>query len=151
MSISLEKAKKRFESKLQRRSKAKCPLCERTSIVYKRVVDKTMATTLQLWAKEHGDSFIHVRRFLERKGLDSQARGGSFTKLRHWGLIESKGRQTGYWRITKKGFEYLSGRRRIHKVALVANQDGKVIGYLAEEGKVTIHDALNTKFNKGKL
>jgi hypothetical protein len=110
-----------------------------------------MATTLQLWAKEYGDSFVHVRKFLERRGLDSQARGGSFTKLRHWGLIESKGRQTGYWRITEKGFRYLNGKKKIHKTALVANQDGKVIGYLVEDGKVTIHDALNTKFDRNKI
>jgi len=151
MPITLEKAKKRFEDKLRSKGKTKCPVCGRTSIIYQRVVDRTMATTLQLWAKERGDAYVHVRSFLESKGLESQARGGSFTKLRHWGLIESKGRQSGYWRITEKGFAYLAGRKKIHKVALVANQDGRVIGYLAEEGKVSIHDALNTKFDKGKL
>lgn len=151
MPVTLEKSKKRFDGKLTSKGKAKCPVCGRTSIIYQRTVDRTMATTLQLWAKERGDSYIHVRSFLESKGLESQARGGSFTKLRHWGLIESKARQSGYWRITKKGFEYLSGRRKIYKVALVANQDGRVIGYLAEEGKVSIHYALNTRFDKGKL
>lgn len=150
MPKTLSEAKDRFDKKLKRDFRAKCPLCNRVSIIYKRVIDKTMATTLMLWAKEHGNSYIHVRKFLEGHGLESQARGGSFTKLRHWRLIESKGKHSGYWRITERGFAYLKGKK-LYKVALVANNDGDLIGFLAEEGKASISDALNTSFKREKI
>jgi len=57
--------------------------------------------------------------------------GGSFAKLRHWGLIESKDNK---WRITPKGKKFVSKGLKVYKnVVLMAGEhvgfDGNKIGY----------------------
>jgi hypothetical protein len=56
-------------------------------------------------------------RISDRDGGDMHAPGGEYAKLRHWELIERKGREhgdggggCGYWRITERGWLFLEGR-----------------------------------------
>lgn len=105
-----------------------CPTCEGRVKVYWRHVNASMARDLIIAFRKARRDWFHQPTVLPT------ARGGDFTKMRYWDLIEPMpgeradgSTRTGWWRITDEGEEWLRGRTTIsHKFARVLI--GQVLG-----------------------
>ncbi len=139
-----------FDKKLHRKGEQKCPCCKIVVKLTPRKIDSTMVRTLILMATQ-GDDWIHVRRFCEANGFKSLSRGGSYSKLAHWGMMESKKFGSGIWRVTSKGHAFATGRRKTWAQALIKNRDKEFIGFIREAGRVTVGEALGAKFDLAEV
>jgi len=78
---------------------------------------------------------------------------GDFTKLRYWDLIEtrandnSKTKDSGFWRITEKGRDYVEDRIQVPKICMVFNRRAR--GFSTD--LVGIRDALGKDFDYPEL
>lgn len=124
---------------------APCPLCQQHSKMYRRKINSGMARSLIHMYRSAGTSWIHVRLI----GAKSREEG----KLAYWGLVEEQkgaglhGGRAGYWRVTRKGEDFLNGHLKVPKYAKVYN--GQVYGFEGDD--VSIKDALGTKFDYEEL
>jgi len=91
-----------------------CPCCKHRHKVYKRTIDFSTALTLAYMYKAGGLVAVHVSKVQRKYGNINS--GGYFAQLRFWGLIEESknhdikgGRQSGYWRVTEKGEQFVKG------------------------------------------
>jgi len=115
---------------LERRLKegAQCPCCGQAAGLYQWTLKPKQAAGLLLLAwfskenPEHGQRFVHVTRFFAALGLPpriSTLLPTDFPKLRHWGLLEEGDR--GFYRLTKKGFDFVSGKVSVPSTILTYN------------------------------
>ncbi len=143
-----------FEAATQKQG-THCPCCDRFIKVYRRALSSSMAQWLIYMYKRSALAKIPLWLHVEKDfhGISTPSRG-DYAKLRYWGLIEampevggSRGRTNGYWRITKKGEEFVEGRitvpARIHLL------DNRVVGWSPKT--VTIQDVLGKKFDYNEL
>lgn len=79
---------------------------------------------------------------------------GIFSKLRYWGLIESRGDESedgnkwnGWWRITELGTEFVLGNAKVMKTADTYNQ--QCFGLRGP--MVDIHWCLRNQFNYNEM
>jgi hypothetical protein len=124
----------------------RCPCCDQWSQVYDRRINSGMARTLIRFYQAHGTEWGHLR-------SSDDSREGS--KLRYWGLIENEaalrpdGGRSGWWRITPAGQDFVRGRLRVAKKAIVYGNE--VLRMDDTTGTVDIHDSLGTEFNYSEL
>jgi hypothetical protein len=111
-----------------------CPVCTGKVKTYKRNLPAAdlpaLAYLLYLTVKEEkrrqkagepsGLIWIHI------KDLQGKSGGGDFAKFRHWDLIVAKPNEddpskkdSGYWRITHEGAEFVRNRTKISKRILI--------------------------------
>jgi len=146
--------KQEFREELNENHKAMCPCCATRRVVYRRQLHSMMAHDL-LWMYRHlyrypADTFVrHSKHKVDPKGKKEGLRASDFAYLERWGLIESAGTDherypsQGYWRLTKKGVEFVLGRITVPKVLWDYYQ--KII---KKEGpEVTIWQCLGEKFD----
>lgn len=95
-----------------------CPCCGRTCKIYRRVINRTQARWLlalvAAW-RERGGAWISVH-----DDALKGTRGGDYSKLRHWGLIEPSERVVGQspaWRPTERGALFADGELEVPRYA----------------------------------
>ena len=133
-----------------------CPVCDQSVKLYKRNLNRGMASLLlEIFkaARAQDAEYLHVsRHFLE---LKDNAVGREYSKLRFWGLLEEEpgerqnGNGTGRWRVTPKGEAFIKGRVSVPRCALVFNN--QLIGYDDEGDRITIRGALENHFDYDEL
>lgn len=103
--------KERFEAHRKGGYCVKCPLSGTVhNMPYRRSISKGMARALKLLYR------IQVERINDGTAPNQFA---DFTKLRYWKLIRQD--ETGHWRITPKGIDFVRGVVRVEKHAIVVN------------------------------
>jgi hypothetical protein len=126
-----------------------CPACEQYAKVYRRQIYAGMVRALILMYRE-GD---FARRLYVHVPSIDPARGGDVAKLEHWGLIEEErtvrtdGGRAGYWRVTRRGEDWINRRTTVPKYARVYN--GRLLSLTGRA--VTIDDALSGVFSLSDL
>lgn len=149
---TIAELKARFDKKVRANGKQVCPVCShKAEILPRSISGKSMARVLVLWSQEWGSEWAHVKRALIAIGLKTEAEGGSFAKLHHWGLIERDNDRRGWWRVTPKGLRYARGEIKIWRTAMTLNIGDKLIGFVREDGKGDIREALGKKFDLDQL
>lgn len=127
-----------------------CPCCTQFAKVYRRKVTSWMARSLIGVYRASGQDWCHVA--TDVRWVMGQ--GGMWATLRFWNLIEeeralrSDGGRAGWWRVTPVGVAFLHGRITIPKYARL--YDGRLLG-LDGDQRISIHDALGSKFNYEEL
>jgi len=117
-----------------------CPACEQFAKVYRRQIYAGMVQALVLMYRE-GD--FSRRLYVHVPSIDP-ARGGDVAKLEFWGLIEeeravrSDGGRAGYWRVTRRGEDFLQRKVAVPKYARI--YDGRLLSLTGV--LVTVDDAL---------
>lgn|SRR3990167_3611991 len=113
-----------------RRKGVGCPLCGRFVKIYPRSINAGMCKSLillyQLKAKLNPENgWLHIQREFT-KNFKLNATAMDYIQLERWGLIEEmtnqgddKKKNVGYWRITKKGVEFIFKRICLPKKAFV--------------------------------
>lgn len=146
---SLAEARSWLASQIQDKG-ADCPCCGKWARIYGRHLNSAMARGL-IWLTQRSGP--------EREWVDIQQgpswllRTKQLPTTRHWGLIEQKinddstKRDSGIWRPTLKGVEFVHGRWRIQSPAMIF--DTRTIGY--GDRSLTIVEALGIKFNYEEL
>ena len=128
---------------------AECPLCHQLAKVYRRTITSAMARALALIWHEGGWGsrlYVHV------PSVDP-ARGGDVAKLEHWGLLEEErtvrtdGGRAGYWRVTRKGEDWLNGSVSVPKYARM--YDGRLLSLTGPAW--TVFEALGKRFDYREL
>jgi hypothetical protein len=133
-----------------------CPCCGQFVKVYRRKLYTQMAMALVHIYQDHCihgfAGFIHVPSLLNGKGV--VARGGDYTKLEHWGLIEPQqgGRndgsyRTGMWRVTQLGRDFVEDKMRVPSHAWFYNN--QLVGM--DHEMISIREALGQEFDYGAL
>jgi hypothetical protein len=133
-----------------------CPCCGRFGKVYKRKLHSSMVAVLVLLNRFQSLGYTHVHTLINATTDPAVAAAirGDFAKLRYWSLIE-EGREVvkekhvgnGKWRITEAGVRFCEGSLMVQKYVWVYNSD--FLGFHGE--KITIYDALGSKFSYGEL
>lgn len=127
---------------------AKCPCCTQLAKVYRRKVTSGMAQALIIMWTTHRRDWFYL------PDISRQWQGRDEANLRYFGLIEEShdrrpdGGRKGWWRVTRKGEEFVRGTGRVPKYARI--YDGRCLG-LDRSELVTIRDALGTKFDYDDL
>lgn len=121
-----------------------CPACTRNVQMQKFNLDHNMASALRI-LDEHTNQGEYVRTialFNEYADTESNLNnGGNWTKVKHWGLIESEmtiteeGGSQGNWRITQKGRDFVHGKVKVSKKAKTFKD--KLHGYLGDPILIT--------------
>lgn len=127
-----------------------CPVCDQFVKVYRHNISQAVAQSLVEMYRLHRQGWFHI----DDVNKFNPKNGGSFAKLRHWGLVEERPndddrtkRTSGWWRITHTGEYFVKGDGEIFKYALLYN--GKCLGH---EGELrTIHDCYGDHFNFHEL
>jgi len=110
------------------------------------------------WFKQNDPNYdqkwLHVENHLREVPNTPASLRGDFPKLKHWGLIEQRpgtrpdgSNRAGYWRITKKGIDFLNSNIQVEKYATIF--DGNLIRM--SNDKIWVVDCLNVKFDYSKL
>jgi hypothetical protein len=121
-----------------------CPVCGQTVRVYKILLNKGMVGSLIEFGRYRGE-YVHAPTVLSKGAINSR----SYPKLVHWGLVVSKinedekKKDSGYWRITRKGRSFLRGKIFLPKYVFLYNN--KVCKVSNEE--VDIEEALGVSFD----
>ena len=134
--ISLREAKKHLMMNID--EGVTCPCCGQFAKVYRRKLNSGMAVALIDMYRNSGTDWFNVR--------EITLRGGDYGKLAYWGLIEP-GDDTGIWRVTARGEEFIKGMIPVSQHANVYN--GKLIEL--EGDLISISDALGDRFNYEEL
>lgn len=145
------------------RDGAVCPCCDRPLALQKRPLYGQMALALLLIHKHTAalaaPDYVHVPSFLVSQGLPPRLTAsirGDYSKLRHFGLLESKRAETGeskrdgnprlrLWRITEAGTRFCLNRLRVPKYVYLLN--GRPVAGLATTDTVNIVEALGDQFD----
>ncbi len=111
---TIAQAKKFLRANFDKPAGVKCPCCGQHVKLYKRKLNREMAAWLG-WlvsaSEQAEDGWVDVKA--------SPVRGGDYAKISHWGLIEQKPnddpkkKQSGIWRPTTKGKDFVSGKLRL--------------------------------------
>jgi hypothetical protein len=144
-------------SREQLRAGFTCPHCGRYGQEYKRKLNSGMAASL-IWLVKFYESrkplgvdfWVNVQENGTRQVLTSREIG----KLQYWGLAELKPnldepdkKESGLWRPTGKGIDFVYNRTRVPSHVFV--YDDKVLEFSTET--VNVQDALGTKFSYADL
>ena len=123
-----------------------CPSCDQFVKVYRRRINAGMAQAIiTMYGKAGTEDFVHT---------PSLVRSHEVGQLAWWGFIEEEkvlredGGRAGFWRVTPAGEQWLLGRTKAAKYALVYN--GRLLA-LDDEEQIVIADALGKKFNYNEL
>lgn len=142
--MTLREVRSRLLTK--RSAGTQCPACGQHVKEYRRKVNARMARTLIAMYRAGG-----AERYVHLPTVAGDGCEGS--KLRYWGLVEQApdrrddGGQSGWWKITDRGANWLTNRTVIQKYARIF--DGECLGLEGE--LVRIEHALGEKFNYEEL
>ena len=117
-----------------------CPCCDQFVKLYRRKLNSGMAHSLvSLW-KQARQYYVHVPSTMGKSD-------GDIAKLRYWELIESHPEQSGYWRVTELGEQFVTGQITVPSHVLLYNNR-----FLGLDGdSVSIEDCLGEKFSYAEL
>ncbi|MBA2666099.1 MAG: hypothetical protein H0U69_03570 [Trueperaceae bacterium] len=132
-----------------------CPCCDAFVKVYRRKITNSQVRFLrdlyqlarQAVPSFHAGTGIGVD---VRQITGQHMRGGDYSKLRHWELIEDHSDiegASGYWAITAKGKAFLLGQIEVPKYAWVL-RDAPVT---YSDETISVHDAWGFAFDVGEL
>lgn len=150
MSASVTELSHEFFEQARTKEGTCCPVCRRFGKVYKRRINSTMAVALirlyRATLKDPLKPWFHFSEFTNTRN--------DYEKLIFWKMIEHKPNDTdpdkkdsGYWRITQAGKDFVTQRRTMPEYAIV--YDGAVQGF--SEDPTTIMTALGRKFSYVEL
>jgi hypothetical protein len=116
---------------------ATCPCCKQHVKLHEINLTRSMVKVLASIyrykvAHEPMDGWIHLS-----EEMPELSKGRVTPKLVHWDLLEPKSNNSGKWRVTKKGLNFLLGRIEIPATVLVYN--ARVRGFNGEMMSVTKH------------
>jgi hypothetical protein len=149
METTLSEVKKHLRANWEKG--CKCPACGNFVKLYKRKLNSGMAIVLIVLYK-YGIDFIHVKDFLRENKMKN---GHDWTLLKYWGLIQERSpiigeentKNSGFWRITKEGIDFVENRLEVKKHVLIYNK--KFIGF--SEQNIKINDSLGDDFDYYEL
>lgn len=124
-----------------------CPCCDQMVKLYKRRINKSMATDLIRLHQYGKGGYMHVEDFVAPRSTRE------VSKLKLWDLVETMPndnpdkKSTGMYRITKKGEDFVEGKVMVRTYVQMYNN--KFYGF--DGGMVTISDALKEKFSYSEL
>lgn len=127
-----------------------CDVCRQRVQMYKYTINGTaVADLINLYNLTGGKTkdFRHVNEF-------SNLASRSFTKLKHWGLIEDSvnedtaKRTSGMWAMTDKGRAFVLGQIMIPDRVILFNKQAY---NPQEKNEITVEEALGKKFNYQEL
>lgn len=124
-----------------------CPCCDQIARVYKRRLTASMAKALLSFYRAGG-----ITTWVHGPSITREHRGEE-ARLRYWELIEPATRDTkdgpilGYWRVTRRGQLFLTGKISVPAYAHVYN--ARSFGLRGKPTKIT--DVLGSHFNLKKL
>lgn len=127
-----------------------CPACDQHAKVYRRKISSSIAEVLiaiHHVAQRTGEEFVHVPSLRVKNGRE-------VSKLTWWGFVEEAaairddGGRAGFWRVTPEGEKWLKNLTTAPKYAVTYN--GRLLE-MTEDERVTILDALGSKFNYREL
>ena len=122
-----------------------CPCCNQGVKMYHWRIDPRSAALLIEFYKKR-EQWVHP---LD----DLNANNGNYAKMRHFGLIESKGkthedkRGSGLWRITQKGVNFVLCETKIHEKVRIYNNES--FGFVGNQ--ISILEVLGKKFSYTEL
>ncbi len=138
-----------------------CPCCDQFCKLYRRKLNSGMARALIAIATvqnrvETQTRELDINFFVETPKL--RFSNGEYARLRWWGLLEQRKlrqdekesgekKNSGRWRLTDKGRQFVEGKIRIPRDIFIYNN--VVTGFSIED--ISIHEALGKKFNYDEL
>lgn len=154
---TLAQAQQAMLSSVKAGNPVTCPCCKQLVMLYERPITSSMAKVLILLHrhfKNHAD-WLHVPGYLsEMNKIGAAVRGGDWSKLRYWALIEEKpevrgdgSKRAGFYKMTDLGHQFARGEAKVSKTAKIYN--GRFLGF--GDGQVSIQDCLGTEFNYDQL
>jgi hypothetical protein len=133
-----------------------CPCCKNYTKQYVRKFNSGMAYGLiKIYIISKNKDYIHVSNEFIKEGISNPIKL-EYSKLRYWGLLESKEKEKtvndekdniGYWRITDKGRKFVENKIHIKERIKLIN--GEFHGF--DGNDINIIDALKNKFNYNEL
>lgn len=151
----IESAKGRLFTSQAIKDGNNCPVCEQNVKMYWKKIDSQMAYYLiklhRVESNNPHKTYFHVEDDL---GVPLKV-GGSWAKLRWWGLIEEQiknrevtvKRTSGMWKLTERGVNFIHNRISVKKYVKLYNR--KCHG--ADGELVDIKHCLGSKFNFKEL
>ena len=120
--IAVKAVRRWFYKTLNNGSGTHCPVCDRYAKIQARPINKTMAQAVA-WMVRNGAPSQWI------KMSDSPFSGtNQHPTLKHWGLLEQKmndsnpkKKHVGYWRVTQKGRDFVSGKLAVPEKAVIYN------------------------------
>lgn len=134
-----------------------CPVCDQHCRLYKRKLNSGMVRALiQLATVQAKFDNIGVNIWVDASKL--QFRGGDYGKLRWWELVEhrklrkdekdsAEKKDSGKWRVTQKGLQFLTGEVRVARYIFIYNNNVSMFSAETTDAQA----ALGDKFNFGEL
>ena len=132
----------------------RCPACGQSVKLYKRTLNRGMASVLidiYKVCREQNVEYLHVsEHFLGQK---DNAVAREYSKLRFWGLLEEEpgerenGNGTGRWRVTPLGEAFVKGRVLVPRSVLVFNNQLEGVS----DERTTVRQALGRAFDYDEL
>lgn len=133
------------------RQGAPCPCCTQFAKVYERQITGAMAVALVIIERRFRTNadWLHTPTYLTANcPVGVTIRGGDYTKLVHWGLLEEKPEvrgdsspRAGFYKITPAGIEWARGNTRVPKYVAIYNM--QPVPSRKGVGTVSIHDVLS--------
>lgn len=135
-----------------------CPCCLQLVKLYEREITGSMAYVAILLHRhfQEDQNWLHVPDYLSNMSkIGSAVRGGDWSKLRYWGLIEEKpeekrkdgSKRAGFYKMTEKGHQFVKGGVKVQRSILLYNDHFLGFG----KGEVGIKDCLGKEFNYDDL
>jgi hypothetical protein len=122
-----------------------CPCCSQFAKVYKRKINTAMARGLtELYKEGRASKFVHAPTVSSCREV---------SQLSWWGLVVEEstlrpdGGRSGYWRVTKKGEQFIKNEVKCEKYTYVF--DSKILGH--DGDMVDISEALGEPFHYREL
>ncbi len=134
-----------------------CPVCDQHCKLYKRKLNSGMVRALiQLATVQAKFDPVGVKIWVDAAKL--QLRGGDYGKLRWWGLVEHRKlrkdekdsgekKDSGKWRVTQLGLQFLSGEVEVPRYAFIYNNRASMMSVETTNAP----SALGDKFHFGEL
>ena len=122
-----------------------CPACNQRVQLYKRKLASTMAFCLikfVLHTQKKGNQYTKFATILDNQNITPTQRA-DWQKLLYFRLIQNDPANSGFYKVTQQGFDFVRGNILMPKYANVFN--AKVYGYSMQQ--ITIKQALSTKFD----
>jgi hypothetical protein len=123
-----------------------CPCCTQRVDIYERTLNSGMARSLITMYRAAGKEWQHIPTTVGGRSREE-------AKLRYWGLVEQRGdevegkKDSGWWRVTPKGENFIHGRITVPKMARVFNK--RLLSLVGSSW--SIRDALGHDFNFQEL
>jgi hypothetical protein len=154
---TLEEAKRWLRERFS--EGADCPCCNQFVKLYKRKLNGSMSLALiyiyKYFESNPAEQWLHVPSYLSRIISGATVRGGDWSKLRYWGLIEDQkgtrddgSERVGNYRITEEGKKFVQGLTRVPRHVFLYNQEPVK---RRDEETTSIQESLGEDFNYNEL